>query len=92
MRSGGTRRETIVNGGDNKMTSHISENAPLSPDQKSKILRVSCELAPVAANPGLFFIGWTRPLANKDFQQATIFGYQILIDGGEYRRWLPGVR
>ncbi len=55
------------------MTAQISENTLLSPDQKSKILGVSCELAPVSDNPGLFWIGWTRPLSNGDFRQLRRF-------------------
>ncbi len=47
----------------------MSENTLSTPDQKSKILRVSCELAPVADNPGLFWIGWTRPLGYDGFRQ-----------------------
>ncbi len=41
--------------------------------QAHRILRVACELAPVSDNPGLFWIGWARPLADADFRQLRCF-------------------
>ncbi len=60
---------TIVKGEDGKMTQPIPEKVSRLPDQGPKVLRVACELAPVHDNPGLFWIGWTRPLASDDFRQ-----------------------
>ncbi len=51
------------------MTTLSPSNGTQPPVQKPKVLRVSSELAPVSDNPGLFFIGWTRPLADADFRQ-----------------------
>ncbi len=48
----------------------ISENdLRITEPEKSKILLVTCELAPINDNPGWFWIGWIRPLTNDDFRQ-----------------------
>ncbi len=56
------------------MISHISKEMPPQEEpRRPKILQVWCELAPVGDNPGLFWIGWARPLTDTDFRSLRRF-------------------
>ncbi len=58
---------------DGNAATGISEYRTPSPGQCPKVLAVTCELAPVGDNPGLFWIGWACPLRDDDFRQLRRF-------------------